>query len=118
MAQATGAATPIPPSVLLLQPRPVDAATSKILGILSAFRPHRIPASGADAADIEHCGKQIASILDLCTQLLDNLNENLPLDYIEAESSQIADLKGDLLGALSNAAHRWQEDNGQFGVGA
>jgi hypothetical protein len=97
---------------------PVDAAASRrIVGVLAAFAPHRIPVSGADANDIEHCAKQVGYILDLAYVLVDELAQNLSCKC-GLEPSSIADLKGDLMGAMSEAAEAWHEENSQFGMGA
>jgi hypothetical protein len=96
---------------------PVDTATSKrIVGVLAAFAPHRIPVSGADADDIEHCAKQVAYILDIAYALVDDLNKNL--SSCGVDPSPIADLKGDLMGQMTTAAEQWIEENSQFGMGA
>jgi|ERR1700738_2065627 hypothetical protein len=95
----------------------VDAAASRrIVGVLAAFAPHRIPVSGADADDIERAAKQVGYILDLAFAVVENLNENLCSCKIDA--ARITDIKGELLGEMSAAAEQWIEENGQFGMGA
>jgi hypothetical protein len=109
---AQSALTAIPSSCLLLQPRPVDAAARKIVDVLSGFRPHRIsPIHGADARDVEQRRRDIAALHDAyvarATALLADLNENLPVNAtIELAPflDRLADLKGDLMGALTDAA--------------
>jgi hypothetical protein len=113
----TQAATHISRLLLQGEPSPVDSAASKrIVGVLAAFAPHRIPVSGADADDIEHCAKQVGYILDLALQVVENLNENLSSDKIDA--SCITDIKAELLGEMNATAERWIEENDQFGMGA
>jgi hypothetical protein len=52
---------------------------------------------------IEHCGRQLAFILDIVADLLHGLNENLAPTMVTVDTARVADLKVELLGALTDA---------------
>jgi hypothetical protein len=85
-----------------------EEATKRVIGILTAFGPPRIPVSGANAQDIELIRFRLSAVHETYVAamrgLLDELAQNLPCNVNARDFfAGLNDLKGDLLGELDRA---------------
>jgi hypothetical protein len=122
MSQANATATTIRPAA----PAEPEVSTAKIIALLGGLQARRINVvRGASYDDILNVQDDIAHAFDLLAayvgRSLVNLNANLScsgLIEFDDAMSLLADARSDLCGSLTNAAERWVEENGQFGMGA
>lgn len=106
-----------------------DLTSQAALFLTRLIRAAAVPpirnARTADSRDIEATRAALDMATDIYVshvgRLLLNLNENMPMDRVvdpDSFLSALGEIKDELDGELMQAADLWNEENGQFGVGA